>query len=173
LNINEVSDLNSISISQLQWKINVHPYYLLKTEKNMEQIEKIEINETSIKSFIEVFLENSKPNQFYDKNVFFTQKLRCSKYNQFQVIGNLGGLPIDSDFSSDTDFYIISDFIFEELKRGNIDSQIIELEKKINSKGKKHAKLKVLTEKVFIEHIHERCLNINDQVTLNLIRELI
>lgn len=139
----------------------------------MEQTEKIEINENSINSFIEIFLEKSKPNQFYDKNVFFTQKLQGSKNNQFQVIGNLGGLPTNTEFSSDTDYYIISDFIFEELKLGNIDSQLIELEKKINSKGKKHTKLKVLTEKVFLKHIHERCLNINDQVTLNLIRELI
>lgn len=139
----------------------------------MEETEKIVINETSINNFIEIFLEKSKPNQFYDKNVFFTQKLRGLKNNQFQMIGNLGGLPTESEFTSDTDFYIISDFIFEELKRGNIDAQLIELEKKINSKGKKHTKLKVLTEKILLEHIHKRCLSINDQVTLNLIREVI
>ncbi|EIA08619.1 hypothetical protein [Flavobacterium frigoris] len=107
------------------------------------------------------------------KMYFFSQKLRGSKYNQFQVIGNLGGLPTDAEFSGDTDFFIISDFIIEELKRGIKDEQLIELEKKINSKGKKHTKLKVLTEKVFLEHIHERCLNINDQSTLHLIREII
>lgn len=139
----------------------------------MEENEKIEINENTINTFSEIFLEKSKPNQFYDKNVFFTQKLRGSKYNHFQVIGNLGGLPTDSEFSTDTDFYIISDFIIEELKRGISNNQLIELEKKINSKGKKHTKLKVLTEKVFLKHIHERCLNINDQATLHLIRELI
>lgn len=153
------------------WRGNVTRYFR-KTE-NMEETEKIEINETTINNFIEIFLEKSKPNQFYDKNVFFTQKLRGSKNNQFQVIGNLGGLPTDSEFSSDTDFYIISDFIFEELKHGIIDSQLVELGKKLNSKGKKHAKLKVLTEKIFIGHIHKRCLSINDQVTLNLIQEFI
>lgn len=139
----------------------------------MEENERIEINENSVNVFSEIFLEKSKPNQFYDKNVFFTQKLRGSKYNQFQVIGNLGGIPTDSEFTSDTDFYIISEFIFEELKRGIIDNQLVELEKKLNSKGKKHAKLKILTEKVFLEHIQKKCLNINDQVTLHLIRELI
>lgn len=96
----------------------------------MEETKKIEINEASVNNYSEIFLETSKPNQFYDKNVFFTQKLRDSKYNQFQVIGNLGGLPTDSEFTSETDFYIISDFIFEELKRGIIDSQLVELEKK-------------------------------------------
>ena len=139
----------------------------------MEENEKIEINENSINTFSEIFLEKSKPNQFYDKNVFFSKKIRGSKYNQFQVIGNLGGVPTDAEFSSDTDFFIISDFIIEELKRGIKDEQLIELEKKLNSKGKKHTKLKVLTEKVYLKHIHERCLNINDQATLHLIRELI
>jgi len=140
----------------------------------MEENGKIEINENSINTFSEIFLEKSKPNQFYDKNVFFSKKLRGSKYIQFQVIGNLGGFPTDAEFSvADTDFFIISDFIIEELKRGIKDEQLIELEKKINLKEKKHTKLKILTEKVFLKHIYERCLNINDQATLHLIRELI
>lgn len=139
----------------------------------MEENKKIEINENSINTFSEIFLKKSKSNQFYNKTVFFTQNLRGSKHNQFQVIGNLGGLPAESEFSADTDFYIISDFIVKELKRGIIDEQLIELGKKINSKGKKYSKLKVLTEKVFLEHIHERCLSINDQATLDLIREII
>ncbi len=105
--------------------------------------------------------------------MFFTQKLRGSKHKQFQVIGNLGGIPTDSEFTSDTDFYIISDLIFEELNKGNKDIQFVELEKKINAKGKKHTKLKILTEKVFLEHIQKRCLTINDQVTLNLIKEVL
>jgi hypothetical protein len=140
---------------------------ILKETQNMEENVIIEITENSLNAFSEKFLEKSKPNQFYDKNVFFTQKLRGSKYNQFQVIGNLGGIP------TDTDFYIISDFIFEEVKCGIIDTQLVELGKKLNSKGKKHTKLKVLTEKVFLEHIHKRCLKINDQVTLHLISKLI
>ncbi|EIA08620.1 hypothetical protein HJ01_02342 [Flavobacterium frigoris PS1] len=40
----------------------------------MEENEKIEINDNSINTFSEIFLEKSKPNQFYDKNVFFFAK---------------------------------------------------------------------------------------------------
>ena len=59
------------------------------------------------------------------------------------------------------------------MKNGNVAKKIIDLEKNYNSKGKKHTKLKILTEKVLLEHIHQRCLEINDQVTLNLIKDLI
>lgn len=139
----------------------------------MKEFEKIEINEKSINEYSKIFIEQCKSNQFYNKNVFFTENLRGSKYNQFQVIGNLGGFPTQTEFIGDTDFFIISDFDFEELKNGNVAKKIIDLEKNYNSKGKKHTKLKILTEKVLLEHIHQRCLEINDQVTLNLIKDLI
>jgi hypothetical protein len=139
----------------------------------MEENEKIEINEASVNSYSENFLQKSKSNQFYDKQVFFTQKLCCSRHKQFQVIGNLGGIPTDTEFTPETDFYIISDFIFEELKQGFKDNQLIELEDKLNAKGKKYGKLKILTEKVFLEHIQQRCLMINDQVTLDLIKDVL
>lgn len=139
----------------------------------MRELEKIEINEKSINEYSRIFIEQSKSNQFYNKNVFFTENLRGSKNNQFQVIGNLGGFPTQTEFIGDTDFFIISDFDFEELKNGNVAKKIIDLEKNYNSKGKKHTKLKILTEKVLLEHIHQRCLEINDQVTLNLIKDLI
>jgi hypothetical protein len=137
----------------------------------MKQTEKL--NFETINEHCEKFINESKSNQFYDKNVFFTQKLKGSKYNQFQVIGNLGGIPSESEFTPETAFYIISNEIFEDLKNGNIDNQISELERKINLKGKKHTKLKILTEKVFLDHIQKRCLEINDQVTLNLIKDII
>lgn len=139
----------------------------------MKELETEKLNLETINKYCELFIEQSKSNQFYNKNVFFTQKLEGSKYNQFQVIGNLGGIPSESEFTSETDFYIISNEILKDLKNGNIDNQILELEKKINSKGKKHTKLKILTEKIFLEHIHKRCLEINDQVTLNLIKNII
>lgn len=139
----------------------------------MKELETEKLNFESINKHCKSFIEQSESNQFYNKNVFFTQKLEGSKNNQFQVIGNLGGIPSDTEFTSETDFYIIANKIFEALEIGHIDNQIAELEKKINLKGKKHTKLKILTEKVFLEHIHKRCLDINDKSTLHLIRELI
>jgi hypothetical protein len=139
----------------------------------MKELDIEKLNLETINKHCKLFIEQSKSNQFYNKNVFFTQKLKGSQYNQFQVIGNLGGIPSDSEFTSETGFYIISNKIFEDLENGFIDYQIAELEKKINSKGKKYSKLKILTEKVFLEHIHKRCSYLNDKSTLHLIRELI
>lgn len=146
---------------------------LEKIEIEMKEFEKIEIDEKSINEYSKIFIEQCKSNQFYNKNTFFTENLRGSKHNQFQVIGNLGGFPTQTEIIGDTDFFIISDFDIEELRNGNVSKKLIELEKSYNSKGKKHTKLKILTEKVFLEHIHQRCLEINDQVTLNLIKDLI
>lgn len=139
----------------------------------MQEAETININETTINKYVELFKLKSSPNQFYNKNVFFSQKLLGLKYKQFQVIGNLGGHPTDSKFTTDVDYYIISNTIVEELKQGIMDSQLVDLENKLNLKGKKYDNLTILTEKVFIEHIYQRCLSINDQVTLNLIKHLI
>ncbi len=139
----------------------------------MIETENQKLNFETINIHNNLFIEKSKSNQFYNKNVFFTQKLKGSKYNQFQVIGNLGGIPSDNEFNSETDFYIISEEIMQDLKNGKIDNQIVELEKKINAKGKKHIKLKILTENIFLEHIYKRCSDINDNATLHLIRELV
>lgn len=96
----------------------------------MKELETEKLNLETINKYCELFIEQSKSNQFYNKNVFFTQKLEGSKYNQFQVVGNIRGIPSDSEFTSETDFYIISNEILKDLKNGNIDNQILELEKK-------------------------------------------
>ncbi|PRZ19579.1 hypothetical protein [Flavobacterium granuli] len=139
----------------------------------MENNEYIKIGLEQIEKYSSEFLEKSKPNQFYDKSIFFTQNLNGSKHNHFQIIGNLGGYPTESEFLSETNFYIISEKIINDLKNGNLDNQIIELEKKLNAKGKKHSKLKILTEKVFLKHIEERSLNIGDMVTLELVNKIL
>lgn len=153
-------------------KLNIS-YSIYNSSNEMKEFDKIELNENSINEYSKLFIEQSKSNQFYNKNVFFTENLCGSKYNYFQVIGNLGGIPTQTEFTGETDFFIISDFDFEELKKGNIANSLINLEKNYNNKGKRHTKLKILTESVFIKHIYQRCLEINDNVTLELIKELI
>ena len=128
---------------------------------------KIDIN--SIEKFSNEFLINSKSNPFYDKNVFFTKGLRADKYLEFQIIGNMGGHSNDYDFSIGTDFYIVADSLIEELGTGTKDPQLVELEKKINAKGKKHKKLKILSERAFLQHMLKRSHEIDDKVTLDLI----
>ena len=139
----------------------------------MKNIDKILVNIDFFDSNSSAFLEGSKSNQFYGKNVFFTQKLKGYKYNQFQVIGNLGGIPNDSEYDTSTEFYVVSDTLYEELKTGNKDTQLVELEERLNLKGKKYNNMNICTEQVFLKYIYNRCSKINDQVTLNLIQDLI
>lgn len=138
----------------------------------METKKNITIDIDTIDKFSDEFLTTSKSNPFYEKNIFFTQGLRTTKYTEFQIIGNLGGLANDYEFSAETDYYIIADSIIKDLQTGKIDEQLQQLEKKINAKGKKHEKLKIISETAFLNHVKKRCDETNDNVTLDLINRV-
>jgi hypothetical protein len=138
----------------------------------METKKHITIDSDTIDKFSNDFLESNISNPFYDKNIFFTQGLRTTKYIEFQIIGNLGGHPDDIEFNAATDYYVIADSLLEDMVKGLKDSQLQELEKKINSKGKKHEKLTIISEAAFLKHIKKRCDEIGDNVTLNLITQV-
>ena len=135
----------------------------------MIQKERIKIDYETIELYSLDFLATSQSNPFCNRNVFFTQGLKTSKYIEFQIIGNLGGLGIDYEFSSETDFYIIADNLIADLKEGKTDHQLDQLEKKLNAKGNKYEKLKILSESAFLQHIRQRCDAIGDNVTSHLV----
>ena len=138
----------------------------------METKKHITIDIQTIDKFSNDFLESSKSNPFYGKNIFFTQGLRTIKYIEFQIIGNLGGYADDNEFNTETDYYVIADSLIKDLQYGKKDDQLQELEKKINAKGKKHEKLKIISEVVFLKFVKKRCDEIGDNVTLNLINQV-
>ena len=119
----------------------------------METQDHITIDNNTIDKFSDDFLTTSKSNPFYDKNICFTQGLRTTKYIEFQIIGNLGGWANDYEFNTETDYYIIADSLIEDLQTGRKDEQLQQLEKKINAKGKKHLKLKIISETAFLKHV--------------------
>lgn len=129
----------------------------------------ITIDSATIEKRSNDFLQNSESNPFYDKDVYFTQKLKGYKYVEFQIIGNLGGHPNDYEFNTNTDYFIIGDSLIMDLKDGKKDEQLIDLEKRLNEKGKKYNQLKIISESAFLKHIRKRCEEIGDKVTLNLI----
>jgi len=138
----------------------------------MDEQEYIEIDLIAINKYSKEFLINSKLNPFYDKQVYFTTGLRAENYIEFQIIGNMGGHPSDYDFKNETDFYIIADSLIEELRAGTKDIQLVELQEAINAKGNKHKKLRILSESAFLQHMLNRCHEINDLVTLGLINRI-
>tara|TARA_Y100000766_G_C18768200_1_gene537038 strand:+ start:94 stop:516 length:423 start_codon:yes stop_codon:yes gene_type:complete len=132
----------------------------------MEKKKKIIIDFEFILKSSETFLNESKSNPFYDKNVFFTKELRAAnKRYEFQIIGNLGGWADDQSFGNETDYYIVSESYLERLKLGDKPNQIIDLENKINAKGNKHKKLKIISENTFLNFCKKRSDEINDTST--------
>ncbi|MFC2186370.1 hypothetical protein ACFCT7_03555 [Fulvivirgaceae bacterium LMO-SS25] len=100
----------------------------------MELKENIILNADVIDKYSVNFLENSELNPFYDKNIFFTQGLRASKYIEFQILGNLGGRANDYSFDIKTDFYIVADKLINDLYNGIKDAQLQQLEIELNKK---------------------------------------
>ena len=130
------------------------------------------IDPTYIERSTNSFLANTKSNPFYDKHVFFTQGLKVSKYIEFQIIGNLGGRGDDIEYNSQTDYYIIADSIVDALKRGIANNELKELEQKLNAKGGKRISVKILSETALLKHVHKRCIEIGDEVTLALLNRV-
>lgn len=139
----------------------------------MDEEKCITIDLTYIERSSNGFLANIKTNPFYDKHVFFTQGLKASKYVEFQIIGNLGGRGDDIEYNSQTDYYLIADSIIDALKRGIANNELKILEQKLNAKGGKRISVKILSETALLRHVHKRCIEIGDEVTLALINRVL
>lgn len=137
----------------------------------MKEFEKIKINENSINEYSKLFIEQSAVNEFSNKNTYFTNNLKKQQI-EFQIIGNLGGIPTQREFKGETDFLIISNHDFDLIKNGFVSDFLLQVEKSYNAKGKKHTKLKILTEDVFLQYVKERCEKFNDVATTNLLNRI-
>lgn len=135
----------------------------------MDDKKYISIDNETIDNLFNNFLTNNKSNPFYDKNIFFTQELRTTKYIEFQIIENLSGWSNDYEFSTETDNYFIADSLINDFRTGKTNEQLEQRDKKINSKGKKHEKLILISEAVFLQLIKNRSGEIAYNVTLDLI----
>jgi|GEM_PF-5443478 len=138
----------------------------------MKEFDKIKIDQESINEYSKLFFEQSAINEFSNKNIFFTDNL-ISQNNEFQIIGNLGGIPSQQEFKNETDYLIISNHDFELVKNGFVTDFLLQVEKKYNAKGKKHSKLKILTEAVFLNYVRTRCDKINDTATSFLLNKVL
>lgn len=139
---------------------------------------KIIVNIDFFKKQNKLFLENSKSNPFYDKNIYFTQGLKGDKYRQFQLLGNLGAWADDDEFSIETDFYIISDLLMKDLENDPKHKLFCSLYHRINvylkvEKGifanYKYEKLQFISESTMHKHVLKRCNEIGDINTKELI----
>ncbi|MRT94367.1 hypothetical protein [Ancylomarina sp. 16SWW S1-10-2] len=151
------------------------------TKESKKTEPEVIVNYRYIKEQIFKFTKNSKSNPFYNKNVVFTEKLRDSKYKEFQIIGNLGGWGDDKELTIDTDYLIISDVIISEIIENENHPLLNELNEKFNVISKtekkrirnyKYKNIQIISEEVFLNHIMCRCNEINDTVNKKIIDSL-
>lgn len=133
----------------------------------------ITINYETINKFSVEFTNLAKSNPFYNKDVFFTEGFGDKRFIEYQIVGNLGGHPNDYEFNVQTDFYIIADSLINDLRQSKKSTQLKHLEEKLNDKGKKYQHLWIISESAFLKHVHKRCIEIGDKVTLALINKVL
>jgi len=177
INVPRLSTEERDRFKKINVKILDSPF---KETKKLTESEII-VDSQYINEQVTSFVNNSKSNPFYNKNVVFTTKLKGSKYKEFQIIGNLGGWADDKELTIDTDYFIISDSIINEITVNESHPLLQELNEKLNVysiaekkriRNYKYKNLKIISEKVFLNHVMKRCDEINDRVTEKLINSL-
>ncbi|PXY02375.1 hypothetical protein DF185_06930 [Marinifilum breve] len=139
------------------------------------------VNVDYFKEQNKIFENTNNSNPFYDKNVLFSKKLKGNKYSEFQIIGNFGGWADDSELTIETDYYIISNTLMNEIKSNPLHPIIENLNNVLNVysaaekkkiRNYKYKNLQIISEESFLRFVENRCKEINDTVTLNLINKL-
>ncbi len=177
INVPRLSIEERESFKNINVKILDSPF---KEAKKLSEPEVI-VNYEYIKEQVSKFINDSKSNPFYSKNVFFTNQLKGSKYIEFQIIGNLGGWSDDKELTIDTDYFIIADSIMKEISLDENHPLLQELNDKFNVdsvaekkriRNYKYKNLQIISEEIFLNHVMRRCNEINDTVTRKLINSL-
>lgn len=119
-----------------------------------------EITITQIEDDSKEFLKRNKYNDFSHKKVYFSPELSIERIAAFQHVGNCSGYGHDYDTEeiSNSDFFVISDKIIEELKNGIKNKSIIDFEKLRNEAQNRGSvgSIKLLSESTFLEYIECR-----------------
>ncbi len=135
--------------------------------------EKIEISIEYILTQSNNFWEERKVNSFANKQIFITKNCRKPELILFQLFGNLGGTANNFEFDQTTDFFVIADLDFENIKLGISNLEISDLEMRLNKKGKHYKNLKVIKESFFIDYVADRLISCPDSSTENLLKQII
>jgi DNA polymerase-3 subunit epsilon len=119
-----------------------------------------EIRPEQIEKDSESFLTRNKYNDLSNKKVYFSSDLSIEKTTAFQHVGNCGGYGHDYDKEEipDSDYFVVSDKLIEDLKKGIKSKSIIDFEKlknKAQNRGDLHL-VKLLSESAFLEYIERR-----------------
>lgn len=115
-------------------------------------------------------LEQAPLNFLYDKEMYFTEGIK-NESTLFQIVGNFGAFP-NQILENSVNVFVISDSMYSELKNGVKAQILVQLEKKLNSKGQPFSDLKIISEASLIEFANKRVSFYNDKITNELIKSL-
>jgi len=129
-----------------------------------------EISITQVVNDSTEFLERNKYNDLSGKNVFFSSDLSINRNTAFQHVGNCSGYghDYDTDEIPNSDFFVISNKIIEELNNGIKNKSIIDFEK-IRNEAQNRGNLgsvKLLSESAFLEYINRRIQFQNGEIKM-------
>jgi DNA polymerase III subunit epsilon len=119
-----------------------------------------EIKLEQVKKDSEAFLQRNKYNDFSGKNVYFTPELSINRTEAFQHVGNCSGYGHDYDIEEipNSDFFVISDKILQDLGNGLKHKSILDFEQlRSNAQNRGNVKsIKLLSESTFLEYMLRR-----------------
>jgi DNA polymerase III subunit epsilon len=119
-----------------------------------------EIKIDLIKEHSMILLQRNKYNDFSHKNVYFSSDLSIERTKAFQMVGNCSGFghDYDNDVIAESDYFVISDKLIEQLKNGIKAKSIMDFEKLI-SKAKMNGTARntlLIDESTFFEYMKRR-----------------
>ena len=131
-----------------------------------------EITLEQIENDSKKFLERNKYNDFSGKNIYFSSDLSLDRLEVFQMVGYCSGYGHDYDVDeiANSDFFVISTKLIEDLRNGIKGKVIIDFEH-IRNKTQKRGDLKaikLISEKCFLEYIERRKRFQNGEIKMNI-----
>jgi len=131
-----------------------------------------EIQLDQVKKDSEAFLQRNKYNDFSGKNVFFSPELSIERTSAFQCVGDCSGLGHDYDLEEipNSDYFVISDKILQDLEKGIKHKAILDFEQiRSNAQNRGNVKsIKLLSESAFLEYIDRRARFQNGEIKMNI-----
>lgn len=108
----------------------------------------------------DAFLKRNKYNEFSNKKVFFSSNLSVNRSTAFQHVGYCSGYGHDYDTEEipTSDFFVISDKLIKDLKKGVKNKSIIDFERLRNEAQNRGnlSSVKLLSESTFLKYIEKR-----------------
>lgn len=116
------------------------------------------------------FIKRNKYNDFSNKKIYFSSDLSIERTVAFQHVGNCSGYGHDYDVDEipTSDYFVISDKLISDLKKGIKNKSIIDFEKLRNEAQNRGSlsSVKLISESTFLDYINRRVKFQNGEINM-------